>query len=381
MDSLYQPLDTKWKQIRLAVLHPSEDLSARVQCSLRTTSLLLRPHHEALSYVWGDAQDTRQLSLNGFSVAVTANLDAALRTFRMLAQGKPIVLWIDAICINQADDTERSHQVSMMREIYTAAQVRVWPGFPRSVQVARGFRRLARIMRMNAKTYDDAMKYDEDIDGTEGVRGVGFGTVLKHKYYSSSIFWFKDELEALESVFSLPYWTRRWVIQETVFAEAITFQYGYLNFSIDCWARLEDLSKLLISTEGVRDAIIGTHKQSDISRIYLGTKGECRLAIERSIRTFVEAQKLWVFKKDVHAYGSDPGCDWSLLYLRSAKQTDDRDALYAMLGLLTAELRVMPDYRKNVNDIFEEFAWDFISRTQSLALISTASTSHSDLPS
>ena len=36
-------------------------------------------------------------------------------------------LWIDAICINQEDDDEKSSQVSMIFEIYSVAQsVVVW---------------------------------------------------------------------------------------------------------------------------------------------------------------------------------------------------------------------------------------------------------------
>jgi hypothetical protein len=38
-------------------------------------------------------------------------------------------LWIDAVCINQQDVTERSEQVKMMREIYErATEVIVWLG-------------------------------------------------------------------------------------------------------------------------------------------------------------------------------------------------------------------------------------------------------------
>ena len=38
-------------------------------------------------------------------------------------------LWVDAICINQAADAEKSHQVNMMGRIYNRAQmVRVWLG-------------------------------------------------------------------------------------------------------------------------------------------------------------------------------------------------------------------------------------------------------------
>lgn len=41
------------------------------------------------------------------------------------------ILWIDAICINQYDITERNHQVAHMSRIYTnAQQVVIWLGLP-----------------------------------------------------------------------------------------------------------------------------------------------------------------------------------------------------------------------------------------------------------
>ena len=44
---------------------------------------------------------------------VTDNLFEVLRGLRP-RWGMPRVLWIDAICIKQSDNAERSHQVSMM---------------------------------------------------------------------------------------------------------------------------------------------------------------------------------------------------------------------------------------------------------------------------
>jgi hypothetical protein len=38
-------------------------------------------------------------------------------------------VWIEAICINQADDQEKSHQVAMMGDVYeNASNVLIWLG-------------------------------------------------------------------------------------------------------------------------------------------------------------------------------------------------------------------------------------------------------------
>jgi len=58
---------------------------------------------------------------------VTANCEAALRRLRN-ANSKRI-LWVDAICINQDDPTERSQQVTLMRDIYrNASNILAWLG-------------------------------------------------------------------------------------------------------------------------------------------------------------------------------------------------------------------------------------------------------------
>jgi hypothetical protein len=66
---------------------------------------------------------------DGRILEVHENLGNALRYMRL--KDKVRVLWLDAICINQADDGERGHQVSQMGMIYSqATTVRVWLGLP-----------------------------------------------------------------------------------------------------------------------------------------------------------------------------------------------------------------------------------------------------------
>ncbi|KAK4450969.1 HET-domain-containing protein [Podospora aff. communis PSN243] len=99
------------------------------------------PEYHALSYTWGSAgnevaayvvgdksTEPEVTAMKNMSVIlIRANLAIALRYLRRLDQ--PRVLWIDAMCINQADLDERCEQVKRMRDIYAlATQTVVWMG-------------------------------------------------------------------------------------------------------------------------------------------------------------------------------------------------------------------------------------------------------------
>ncbi|KAH7343101.1 heterokaryon incompatibility, partial [Pyrenochaeta sp. MPI-SDFR-AT-0127] len=83
--------------------------------------------YEALSYTWGDPKERLPILVNETEVPVTRNLHAALEHFR--SETIDVVLWVDALCINQTDDVEKSKQVDLMTKIYAyATSTRVWLG-------------------------------------------------------------------------------------------------------------------------------------------------------------------------------------------------------------------------------------------------------------
>jgi hypothetical protein len=87
----------------------------------RPIKCILRQHfrgvpgrvYEALSYNWGDCKPDRPISLNGLQFSVTENLEHALRNLRDDSIVRTI--WVDAICIDQSQVQERSHQVAQMQ--------------------------------------------------------------------------------------------------------------------------------------------------------------------------------------------------------------------------------------------------------------------------
>ena len=145
----YNPLPEGY--IRLLNLHkgvPDEPLKITLGMDRLDEDLT----YDALSYYWGDSFavnpvliDDITLELKDLSpkqkfrqiihkwrkvlprLFVRNNLDVALRRLRRV--DKDIVLWVDAICINQSDPVEKSKQLLRMPDIYRKAQkVRIWLG-------------------------------------------------------------------------------------------------------------------------------------------------------------------------------------------------------------------------------------------------------------
>ncbi|KFA68513.1 hypothetical protein S40285_05394 [Stachybotrys chlorohalonatus IBT 40285] len=73
----------------------------------------------ALSYVWGDPAATNTVMVDGQVVGITTTLAMALRDMR--DSSRMFRIWTDALCIDQTNNAEKSHQVAMMGQIYTAA--------------------------------------------------------------------------------------------------------------------------------------------------------------------------------------------------------------------------------------------------------------------
>ncbi|KAK4494899.1 hypothetical protein PRZ48_014255 [Zasmidium cellare] len=88
---------------------------------------LAEADYEAVSYCWGDSRRTASMSLNGQSFEAPASAVEALQRFRHSKNSR--VVWIDAICIDQADLKEKQFQIEMMVDVYrTASRTLAWLG-------------------------------------------------------------------------------------------------------------------------------------------------------------------------------------------------------------------------------------------------------------
>lgn len=120
--------------IRLLELQPGQRDSPII-IRLFIYKLTVAPSYEALSYAWGDLNETEGVQVKpsaaemgpNAQLHVTTSCVAALQRLRLAEATR--TLWIDAICIDQSNVPERNHQMTLMTRIYrTASRVVIYLG-------------------------------------------------------------------------------------------------------------------------------------------------------------------------------------------------------------------------------------------------------------
>ena len=167
------------EEIRLLKLLPGSS-DTEIICETTVVCLADCERYTALSYTWGDPDDRLPITLNGIpDINVTRNLYVALQHLRDADQA--LAMWIDALCINQADRDEMSNQVQIMGDIYKkAAQTVIWLG-------------------EEAGNSDLAMDIVRQLDGSD------LGSSRNNPDAAG--------MAALVALQQRPYWSRVWIIQ------------------------------------------------------------------------------------------------------------------------------------------------------------------------
>lgn len=122
----YEPLTMAGSKIRVLKIKPAPD-GDRIECDILTCSLddnALR--FVAVSYTWGDSNDTRTIHVRDAITKMHGALDVGHNCWKALRDLRRVRLaelcWIDAICIDQTSIAERSSQVPLMGQIYSRAE-------------------------------------------------------------------------------------------------------------------------------------------------------------------------------------------------------------------------------------------------------------------
>ena len=122
----YSTIDAE-NEIRILVLQPAMSLPDPLHATIITRSMLdsfsdhlstANINYEAVSYRWVVPELTNELRRDGGVIMITAKVDSMLRRLR---KEQPRNFLIDAICINQEDEEEKSLQV---RQIGISSLVR-----------------------------------------------------------------------------------------------------------------------------------------------------------------------------------------------------------------------------------------------------------------
>ncbi|KAI0884939.1 heterokaryon incompatibility protein-domain-containing protein [Annulohypoxylon maeteangense] len=192
----YLPL-AKNIHTRVLDLQPAINSGAPLHATLRHVDLDSDLFFDAVSYTWGEPIFNEELIIDETSsVKITANLRDALVRFRLPTEVRH--LWVDAVCINQSDNREKEKQIPRMAQIYRgASSVLVWLG--------------------NSQ------------EGSVHVRNIALSTQRLHSTNSmkeANDREIQDIQRALDGIVRLPWFSRRWIIQEASLNPNVTLFCG-----------------------------------------------------------------------------------------------------------------------------------------------------------
>jgi hypothetical protein len=320
----YLPLSHDNSEIRLLRIMPGSP-GQKVKCNLETVAQSSAPDYKALSYNWGELSQHHEIFVNGSSLFVTKNLLAALKQLRH--SSKDLVIWIDAICINQDSDNERSDQVRKMRTIYEgASEVLVWLG-------------------KSSRTSSRAFSYIRDMMALLDVQGNVDDFIGDPRRY--------DNLMALHSLLLRDYWKRMWVIQETYVAKVVTVHCGADSIG---WTELLATQNSLMDHESAMIVLTGEYDigMTLLNKIWKSGARGMKPAEPLADRTTRE-----------------PTLYESLLYHSSKLCSYPIDRVYSIVGLTSARFdgRFVIDYNRGARRVFIDVAQYTIATAEKLDII------------
>jgi hypothetical protein len=203
----YEPI-TEPGIFRLLKLEP---VSNRMSVTLEHHSINTCPPYWAVSYCWGQPVLFDHALLVGISdIRITASCAQVLE---LLTPLRTRYLWIDAVCIDQSDLTDKVFQFPLMAQIYSNAQ-QVVGCLGTNAALPSVFPSL-----LNQSFFFKLIQYLVfDFDGL---------THNPRMHYMHRL----HDWQAFNVLLAHPYWDRAWIVQELVHANKLIFVYGETAFS------------------------------------------------------------------------------------------------------------------------------------------------------
>lgn len=307
----YNRLPNSRTHIRLIALRLN---SSKLAGSIEVYPASLAPPYEAVSYAWGTQKPTSFLICGYSSIAVSHHLLAGIWQIWRRAKQPPARacrLWIDAICINQHDSSEKAEQIPLMTQIFRdAQQVLVWLGV-----ASDGSDSLMENLESKTKELLDIPLLQQ------------YATLFPT---SKHLTW----LVALGEFLCRSWFRRLWVVQEVALAKHIVFICGSRFIDFDTLSLFWHRS---VTYPGVQEEIRANSKYPGLTR-----------------RAFDSIRSLLLMRK-----GRAHITNWNLSGLigatREFKTSEPVDRVYGLLGLTDGSFGIVPDYSLEAREQY----WDF----------------------
>ncbi|TGJ84216.1 hypothetical protein E0Z10_g4584 [Xylaria hypoxylon] len=329
------------REIRILDLSPGQD-NEPLNGVIRHAPISHVGTFRAISYVWGaypSEINPYYLFTPQGTVLLNFSLHSALKALR---SGSTISVWADCICINQKNPREKALQISMLGEIFQAAeQVTAWLG--------HAYNGSQDAMRVLSQIRPGSHKYSPGAD-TAGGTGVS-KHVLGKVPDLGDVTW-----KHINSLLRRPWFARVWITQELVLPRKVVLLCGESELDWD------QFFEALTICEGESNRV-SRHSTNDIQLLPdAGPAYALGLARNRQKK---EGKRFSLLK-------------WFEIF-EHAEASMEVDKLFAFLGLAydSKGEEFMPDYESTLEEVVRRYAKGFIMQGQVMELLYRAGGSKS----
>jgi hypothetical protein len=362
----YSPLNPEKPEIRLVRFSRNLEANDRDAIELELRHALIGQddaHYVALSYVWGDGSDKKEIHVDGSQMSVGRNLHAALRQFR--DNGLSSWFWVDSICIRQSDSEEKTHQVGHMKQIFSQADiVYVWLGSgctasdvamdfvssmgPDALKIDASELRLhyRHQVRQHLRKVLGTPTAWEDEDSPPA--GVGGGVTPERIDALLNILRTFEQDEqidhGLHNIMTRDYWHRIWIIQEIFLAQDVRVMCGDRLVSLDFFDAVVSAVDTIVWFAHWDRSWLPSGARAHMTLLH-GTSFNC-IALDT---------------RRLHVHENCPPCLYNVLVHSQApadrpfySATDPRDLVFGVLGMITdaESLGLRVDYSMTPTEVF-----------------------------
>lgn len=360
------------RYIRLVSLLPG---NGRLQLRFHSKSICLDhealPPFEALSYVWGTRNKPSQAEIVEHGspestccgqkmqiITITQNLATALQHLR--DPNKPRTLWIDAICIDQTNSTEKIHQVTFMGEIFQKAErVVIWLG-PASDDSDRA---LSIVEQIGSQVIVDWAEFS--MSPAPDAQDSSLGNELEpFPAYFTNL-----DAKALEALYDRAWFERVRVRQEAAFAKSAVFHAGHTTVD---GKFMQNTARCLYHKSIHKRAFANNERDST-------TMGEGSTTDSNPFLRLIGSNRSWLVTAMCQpAIRFFP--IWLHYYFEGMHCGDPRDRVYGFLSLLRGldheTLELVLDYQAPVVDCYKNLTLHHIRSDRSLSVLACCSLSY-----
>ncbi|RSM10747.1 hypothetical protein CEP52_003424 [Fusarium oligoseptatum] len=312
----------------------------------------------ALSYTWGDADDTLPITVNGCPFQATRNLVAALR--QLQEDDKTVTLWIDAICIQQSNNAEKSWQIQLMKDIFEkATTTMVWLGEdPESAAIVQAFSRISqRGLSWDSNIWDtsDAVEW---LQSSPELLGSPLGGPVQAAIYK---------------LLNLDYWFRVWCLQEFLVSRDITVACGNNRVSLSDFNKFAT-TFLQLFWRHHRDALSRQDLLTIMTNNPTAPPGSLAPEVNGATRMCLQREK---YRSSSAGTPGQPLVELLTLAFShtmaddTLHSTDPRDRVFGLLNIASdaKELDIRPNYDKSCEEVFLETWAAILAKDQAALLV------------